>query len=41
MAEDGGGYWRTCAEVTDGKVVRRPASMAAHKVERVGEHMVA
>ena len=29
-----GGWRRTCAEVMLGKVVRRPASIAAHQVEK-------
>lgn len=37
MADDRGGWRRTMAEVRSGQVVKRPASMAWHQVERAGE----
>jgi len=41
MAAERGGYLRTWAEVNSGHVVSRPASMAEHQVEILGENMVA
>jgi hypothetical protein len=41
MAEDCGGWRRTCSEVMSGKVVSLPESMAAHHVERAGENRAA
>ena len=41
MAADGGGWHHTCAEVRSGQVVKKPASIAAHQVERTGEKAAA
>jgi hypothetical protein len=41
MGTEKGAYRRTWADVRDGHVVKRPASMAAHHVEMAGENMAA
>ena len=41
MAAERGGYLRTWVDVNSGHVVSRPASMAEHQVDKLGENMVA
>jgi hypothetical protein len=37
MAKEAGGYFLTASDMRPGRVVKWPASMAVHHVERVGE----